>query len=201
MNSPAQQRQNDAERRAQAQARRPLISQWAPDVPTGYIHVDDAIEYIKRRWGKMLRAQMLEAFSRDDTGPKYTIFGDWPPKNHLGEVNRGQRHYAFDDIDMWVYRTVSGVPAGWRDIRKLPQGQRSTVPVNMVEGDLHGSKQSRIWRGQQENGRRGLETTSTENSDALETSDGSERQDGDGSPSGSADGRRGSGDGSADAGG
>lgn len=132
-NTPQQDREKDQERRRQAQARRPLIAQWASDIPTGYIHVDDAIEYMKRRWGKMLRAETLEAFSRDDTGPRYAIFGDWPPKNHLGEENRGERYYAFDDVDMWVYRTVTGVPAGWRDIRKLPEGQRSTVPVTMVE--------------------------------------------------------------------
>lgn len=132
-NTPQQDREKDQERRRQAQARRPMIAQWAADTPTGYIHIDDAIEYMTRRWGKMLRAETLEAFSRDDTGPRYAIFGDWPPKNHLGEENRGERYYAFDDVDMWVYRTVTGVPAGWRDIRKLPEGQRSTVPVTMVE--------------------------------------------------------------------
>jgi hypothetical protein len=122
MGNPKQERELDQERRARAQARKPLIAKWDPDIPTGYIHVDDAIEYMRRRWGKMLQAQTLEAFSRDDTGPKWTIFGDWPDKS------RGERYYAFDDIDLWVYRTMTGVPAAWRDIRKLPKGQQSTVP-------------------------------------------------------------------------
>jgi hypothetical protein len=193
--NPAVQREADQERRAAAQARRPLINQWAPDVPTGYIHVDDAIEYIKRRWGKMIRAQHFEAFSRDDAGPKYTIFGDWPDKS------RGQRYYAFEDIDMWVYRTISGVPAGWRDIRKLPSGARSTVPVLMVDGDTYGKEQRRLRSGQREDGRGGPETPRPENSDALKAPDGAERKDGDGSASGSADGRRGSGASPTDAGG
>jgi hypothetical protein len=119
--------EHDKQRRAAAQARRPLISKWEPDLPTGYIHVDDAIEYMRRRWGKMLRAEVMENFSRDETGPKYTIFGDWPDKS------RGERYYMFEDIDLWVYRTVAGVPAGWRDIRKLPKGQRSTVPTRRIE--------------------------------------------------------------------
>lgn len=193
--NPAEQRDSDQQRRAQAQARRPLINQWAPDVPTGYIHVDDAIEYIKRRWGKMIRAQHLEAFSRDDTGPRYTIFGDWPDKS------RGQRHYAFDDIDMWVYRTISGVPAGWRDIRKLPQGQRSTVPVLMLDGDEYGKEQGRVRRRLREDGRGRAETTSTKDSDALKTPDGSERQDGDGSTPNASGRRDGGGSGPTDAGG
>jgi hypothetical protein len=120
--TPSQNREQDLDRRRAAQARRPLIAQWAPNLPTGYIHIDDAIEYMKRRWGKMVRAEMLEAFSRDDTGPKWTVFGDWPDKS------RGERYYAFDDIDMWVYRTMTGIPASWRDIRKLPEGQQSTMP-------------------------------------------------------------------------
>jgi hypothetical protein len=121
--NPKYEREKDQERRAQAQARRPLIAQWQPNLPAGYIHVDDAIEYMKRRWGRMIRAEMLEAFSRDDTGPKWTIFDDWPDKS------RGERHYAFDDIDMWVYRTMTGVPASWKETRRLP----SSVPVTMVK--------------------------------------------------------------------
>jgi hypothetical protein len=131
MGNPKYDREKDQERRAQAQARKPLIAKWDTNIPAGYIHVDDAIEYMRRRWGKMMRAEMLENFSRDDTGPRYTMFGDWPDKS------RGERHYAFDDIDMWVYRTMTGVPAGWRDIRKLPKGQQSTMPVTMVE-NLYG---------------------------------------------------------------
>ena len=122
-NTPSQNREQDQERRRQAQARRPLIAQWVPDLPVGYIHVDDAIEYIHRRWGKGLRAEVLEAFSRDDTGPKYTIFGDWPDKS------RGERYYAFDDIDMWVYRTFSGVPASWKETRRV----ESSVPIRRIK--------------------------------------------------------------------
>lgn len=120
--NPKQDREQDYERRARAQARKPLIARWDPNIPAGYIHVDDAIEYLRRRWGKMARAEMLEIFSRDDTGPKWTIFGDWPDKS------RGERYYAFDDIDLWVYRTMTGVPASWRDAL----GRPSTVPVRRI---------------------------------------------------------------------
>jgi hypothetical protein len=120
--TPGRDRENDAQRRRDAQARRPLIAKWAPDIPTGYIHVDDAIEYMHRRWGKALKAETLESFSRDDTGPKWTIFGDWPDKS------RGERYYVFDDIDMWVYRTMTGVPASWREAL----GKPSTVPVRRI---------------------------------------------------------------------
>lgn len=121
--TPTQDNERDLERRRQAQARRPLIAQWAPDIPTGYIHVDDAIEYMHRRWGNALRAESYEAFSRDDTGPKWTIFGDWPDKT------RGERYYMFNDIDMWVYRTLTGVPASWKETR----GKLSTVPVRRIQ--------------------------------------------------------------------
>ena len=121
--TPSQREAEDQERRRAAQARRPLIAKWEPDLPTGYIHVDDAIEYMRRRWGRLLQAQTLEAFSRDDSGPRYTIFGDFPDKS------RGQRYYAFDDIDMWVYRTISGVPAAWKETRRI----KSTVPIRRIE--------------------------------------------------------------------
>jgi hypothetical protein len=136
----------DLKRRREAQARRPLIAQWAPNIPTGYIHVDDAIEYMHRRWGPMITAEMLENFSRDETGPQYTIFGDWPDKS------RGERFYAFDAVDMWVYRTVTGVPASWKAVL----GRRSTVPENreLTDGTGHreqeGDGRTRI----EEDGRR-----------------------------------------------
>jgi len=163
MGNPKDAREADAERRRQAQARRPLIAKWAPDIPTGYIHVDDAIEYMHRRWGKMLRAETLEAFSRDDSGPKYTMFGDFPDRS------RGQRYYRFDDIDLWVYRTISGVPASWKETRRI----KSTVPVTQVtdlqEGlrrplldgtkvnlrGANGEEQSDGGSGIEEDGRRG----------------------------------------------
>jgi hypothetical protein len=155
----ATQREQDQERRANAQARKPLIAKWDPSIPTGYIHVDDAIIYMQRRWGKALRAEVLEAFSRDETGPRWTIFGDWPDKS------RGERYYMFEDIDMWVYRTFSGVPAGWKETRHL----RSSVPVIpldrlpsaerrkasfTLEGLTDGEEQSDGRTGQQEDGRR-----------------------------------------------
>jgi hypothetical protein len=121
--NPAKEREHDQERRAAAQSRKPLISKWEPSIPMGYIHVDDAIEYMRRRWGNALRADHLEAFSRDESGPKWILFGDWPDKE------RGERYYKFDDIDLWVYRTFSGVPASWRETRHL----RSAVPVTQVE--------------------------------------------------------------------
>jgi hypothetical protein len=122
--SPADERDADAQRRAAAQSRKPLIANWDPSIPAGYIHVDDAIVYLQRRWGKALRAEVLEAFSRDDSGPHYTIFGDWPDKS------RGERYYMFDEIDMWIYRTFTGVPASWRETRHL----RSSVPTRV--GDV-----------------------------------------------------------------
>ena len=140
--------EHDRQRRLKAQQRKPLIAKWEPDLPTGYIHVDDAIEYMRRRWGKMLRAEVFERFSTDDGGPGYTIFGDWPDKS------RGERYYAFDDIDMWVYRTITGVPAGWRDIRKLPENQRSTVPVITVDDAVFQKLVGRTRNGEeQSNGR------------------------------------------------
>jgi hypothetical protein len=130
--NPAQEREKDAERRAAAQARKPLIAKWDPNIPTGYIHVDDAIEYMRRRWGKALRAEILEAFSRDDSGPKWMIFGDWPDKS------RGERYYAFDDIDMWVWRTFSGLPASWTETRRV----KSSVPVRRIRlEDINGKEQ------------------------------------------------------------
>ena len=153
--NPAKDREQDQERRARAQARKPLIAKWDPDIPAGYIHVDDAIAYMKRRWGKMARAEMLEVFSRDDTGPKWTFFGDWPDKS------RGERYYAFDDIDMWVYRTMTGVPSSWREVL----GKPSTVPVTMVE-DLREASRRPLLDGtrirgadgeEQSNGRTGIE--------------------------------------------
>jgi hypothetical protein len=35
----------------------------------------------------------------------------------------------FDDIDIWVWRTFSGVPASYKETRRV----RSTVPVTQVE--------------------------------------------------------------------
>jgi hypothetical protein len=192
--TPSQTRDSDAERRAQAQARRPLISKWAPNVPTGYISVDDAIEYMKRRWGSMIRPEMYEAFSRDDAGPKYTIMGDWP------NVDRGARYYMFEDIDLWVYRSKTGVPSAWVDIRKLPKHVRSTVPVVMVDGETYGEEQRRLRGRVEEDGRRRAETARTENSDAGQASDGSVGQDRDGSTAAATNRRDGSGSAPTDAG-
>lgn len=149
--NPVKDREADQERRRQAQARRPLIAKWAPDIPTGYIHVDDAIEYMHRRWGKALRAETLEAFSRDESGPKYAIMGDWPAKNHLGEENRGERYYKFDDIDMWVYRTFSGVPASWKETRRI----KSSVPVRRIK--LSDIPQRMLTNEEPSNGGTGIE--------------------------------------------
>jgi hypothetical protein len=121
--NPRQERERDQERRAAAQSRKPLIAKWDPTIPAGYIHVDDAIVYMQRRWGRALRAEHLEAFSRDQTGPQWTIFGDWPDKS------RGERYYEFNDIDLWVWRTLSGVPASWRETRHI----RSSVPVRRIQ--------------------------------------------------------------------
>ena len=143
--TPTQERELDQERRAKAQARRPLIAKWSPDLPTGYIHVDDAIEYMHRRWGKMLRAEVLEAFSRDETGPRYMIVGDWPDKN------RGERCYKFEDIDLWVYRTMTGVPASWRETRRI----KSSVPVRRIK--LSDIPQRMLTNEEPSDGRSGIE--------------------------------------------
>ena len=71
----------------------------------------------------MLRAEVLERFSTDEGGPRYMIMGDFPDKS------RGERYYAFDDIDMWVYRTISGVPASWKETRRI----KSSVPVRRIK--------------------------------------------------------------------
>jgi hypothetical protein len=123
-----QSKERDQERRADAQARKPLIAKWDPNIPAGYIHVDDAIIYMQRRWGKALRADVLEAFSRDESGPKWTIFGGNSFKEPP-DKSRGERYYMFDDIDMWVYRTFTGVPASWQETRHI----RSSVPVRRIE--------------------------------------------------------------------
>jgi hypothetical protein len=160
--NPAKDREQDAQRRADAQARRPLIAKWAPDIPTGYIHIDDAIEYIRRRWGKAVRAETLEAFSRDATGPKYVIFGDWP------DTNRGERYYAFDDIDMWVYRTFTGVPASWRHALGGP----STVPTKLLGDNDYAKEQGRVRTRIGQDGRRRSKASAPEDSDAGEAADG-----------------------------
>jgi hypothetical protein len=148
----------DQERRAAAQSRKPLIANWDPSIPAGYIHVDDAIVYIQRRWGNALCAEVLEAFSRDDSGPKWTIFGDWPDKS------RGERYYEFNDIDIWVYRTFTGVPASWQETRRI----KSSVPIRRIQlGDApptsdldvvelrNGEEQSDGGTGIEKDGRRG----------------------------------------------
>jgi hypothetical protein len=126
---------------------------------------------------------MYEAFSRDDTGPRYVIMGDWP------DASRGERYYMFEDIDLWVYRTKTGVPAAWRDIRKLPPSQRSTVPVLMLDGDEYGKEQSNVRRRLEEDGRGRVETPSTENNDGRETSDGGDGKSGNGVSPAAPDGR------------
>ena len=65
---------------------------------------------------------MFERFSTDEGGPKYMMHG------RLSRKGRGERYYKFDDIDMWVYRTISGVPASWKETRTI----RSSVPVTQV---------------------------------------------------------------------
>ncbi len=93
--------------RRKAAAREPLIAKWAPEIPVGYIHVDDAIDYIKRRWGPAVRTDVLESFLHVHKGPLPMI---------IPSVDgRKECYYAFDAIDLWVYRTLSGVPASWRE--------------------------------------------------------------------------------------
>ena len=116
---------DDIERRQRASLRTPMIAKWSADVPTGYIHAYDAVEYIKRRWGSAISRDKLEALARMDDCPR-------PLMLHDGMIDGKasmEAFYAFEEIDLWVYRTLSGVPSNWRDTR----GQISTMPVHVVK--------------------------------------------------------------------
>jgi hypothetical protein len=102
--------------RKQAAERRPLIEQWPEAIPSGYIASDDAVLYLRQRFGKALTTQKLEAFESGQSGPR-------PLK--VGKLVC----YAFDEVDLWAYRMLTGVPADWREVRD----RLSLVPVRMVE--------------------------------------------------------------------
>ena len=116
---------NDQELRNAAAKRKPLIAKWASDIPAGYIHSDDTYEYMKRRWGSALTTERLEKFFKPEFGPcTLAVTGE----DEHGRKKR-EYYYAFDEIDMWVYRTLTGVPASWRETL----GRTSTMPVRELE--------------------------------------------------------------------
>ena len=139
--------------RQQAEARRPLIEQWPEAIPSGYVASDDAVLYLRQRFGKALTTQKLEAFQSGQSGPR-------PLK--VGKLIC----YAFDEVDLWAYRMLTGVPADWRDVRE----RLSTVPVTMVEDLREGfhrplldgtpvnTKRRQPDGEEQSNGRSGIET-------------------------------------------
>lgn len=104
----------DQERRERAVERRPNI---APvPLPPGFLPVEEAAAYVQRRWGKAVSSEKLRMFMDPQYGPKpYSL--------------DGETYYRYDEIDLWVYRTLSGVPASWRET----QGRISTVPVRRLE--------------------------------------------------------------------
>jgi hypothetical protein len=106
----------DEQLRKQAQERRPLIEQWPEAIPSGYVASDDAVLYLRQRFGKALTSQKLEAFESGQSGPRPLKVGNLIC-------------YAFDEVDLWAYRMLTGVPADWRDVRD----RLSTVPVTRVE--------------------------------------------------------------------
>jgi hypothetical protein len=106
----------DEQLRKQAQERRPLIEQWPEAIPAGYIASEDAVLYLRQRFGKALTTEKLSAFESGQSGPR-------PLK--VGQLIC----YAFDEVDLWAYRMLTGVPADWRDTKD----RVSMVPVVMVE--------------------------------------------------------------------
>lgn len=106
----------DKQRREDAKKRRPLIEQWPVAIPVGYVASEDAVLYLRQRFGRALTSEKIEAFQIGQSGPRPVMEGKVAA-------------YAFDELDLWVYRTLTGVPADWRETR----GIKSTVPVTMVE--------------------------------------------------------------------
>jgi hypothetical protein len=103
---------DDQRRREQSQERslRPAA------IPSGLVLREDAVIYVKNRWGPAITTSMLERLLDEERGP--------PPITIDTHT-----YYSYADVDMWVYRTFSGVPAGWREVA----GRISTVPVRQLE--------------------------------------------------------------------
>jgi hypothetical protein len=101
----------DEQLRQQAEARRPLIEQWPEAIPSGYIASDDAVLYLRQRFGKALTTEKLNAFESGQSGPRPL---------RVGKLIC----YAFDEVDLWAYRMLTGVPASWRET----EGRVSMVP-------------------------------------------------------------------------
>lgn len=164
---------DDIERRQRASLRTPMIAKWSADVPTGYIHAYDAVEYIKRRWGSAISRDKLEALARMDDCPR-------PLMLHDGMIDGKasmEAFYAFEEIDLWVYRTLSGVPSNWRDTRDqistMPDSTRRWRTLTMREKEREKEREEENdakgagnegSRGE-EDGRRRDETSRSEGSD------------------------------------
>ena len=108
----------DDQRRKEAAERREIIQQWPVEIPTGFAVADDIIAYIRQRWGHAITTEKLEMFASGQSGPRPVACD-------------GYTCYAFDEVDLWVYRTLSGVPADWREVGE----KLSTVPIRRVEVD------------------------------------------------------------------
>ena len=108
-------KRTDQLRREQAYERAPHIAPLP--IPPGFLPVEEAAAYVQRRWGRAISSERLRMFMDPVHGPKpYSLDG-------------GETYYAYDEVDLWVYRTLSGVPASWRET----QGRLSTVPVRKLE--------------------------------------------------------------------
>ena len=117
----------DQQRRTEMEARAPRIAPLP--LPPGFLPVEEAAAYVQRRWGKAISSDRLRMFMDPVHGPKpYSLDG-------------GETYYAYDEVDLWVYRTLSGVPASWRET----QGRISTVPVRRLE-DLPKDEQTKFRR-------------------------------------------------------
>jgi hypothetical protein len=123
----ADEMRRDRTLRDQSAARAPRIAPLP--LPSGFLPVEEAAAYVQRRWGRAVSSEKLRAFMDPQHGPKpYSLDG-------------GETYYAYDEVDLWVYRTLSGVPASWRET----QGRISMVPVRRLE-DLPRHEQASLQR-------------------------------------------------------
>lgn len=105
----------DNQLRVNAQKRQSILSKAPKDIPTGFITSQDAIQYIRRRWGALIPATALREFNNENVGPR-------------GITMYGSKFYNFDTIDLWAYRKLSGVPAAWLETRDMD----SSVPNHIT---------------------------------------------------------------------
>ena len=127
---------DDIERRQRAALRTPMIANWSADVPTGYIHAYDAVEYIKRRWGSAISRDKLEALARMDDCPRPLMLHDGMIDS---EKQSMEAFYARSGRGILTFGCIpylpGSVPSNWRDTTaQSAQGARqiSTMPVRSV---------------------------------------------------------------------